>query len=231
MESSETQRKVINLGKQLVEQLDSDRHRDTLSAWMAHYIAGLIVELEGAQEDEIKKISERCFGAILKLWAHHPRFPKSLNPMEQFDKFFETLKKLDPDSSSVFSQYIGMRKNDLDEGVDIGQDEIQHWLNVAMNVDNAARTLIEFSLFNAIEQAVNDDTKEWLKNSSDLPYSRDVQIIFQFVSASESEDQEKKEERKRIEKRIEKLKGFREVCGALEKQYLLDLEELTSDKK
>ena len=50
-ENSEIQKKAINLGKSMVEELGLDPGVDTLARWMAHYVAEQIAIAENATGD------------------------------------------------------------------------------------------------------------------------------------------------------------------------------------
>jgi len=53
MESSGMQKRIINLGKALVEELGLDTGVDTLARWMAHYIAEQMEIAKNAKGTEI----------------------------------------------------------------------------------------------------------------------------------------------------------------------------------
>lgn len=75
MEDSKAQKKVIDLGKALVKDLELDPGVDTLSKWMAHYLAEkieLTKKLTGKEKKEAKK---ECFEITLKLWEHRYSAP------------------------------------------------------------------------------------------------------------------------------------------------------------
>ena len=68
MEHLEQQKKAINLGKLLVNELGLESSNDTLSRWMAHYISEKMLLAEKLPEGEEKNKAEKdCFETILKL--------------------------------------------------------------------------------------------------------------------------------------------------------------------
>lgn len=59
--------KIIKLGKKIVDELLLSEGVDTLSKWMAHYIAELIEKAKNAEAEEKEKYEKECFETILKL--------------------------------------------------------------------------------------------------------------------------------------------------------------------
>ena len=86
--------KVINLGKQLVESLATERGGDVdmLSRWMSHYVAEQIVAAENATDATKAEAEERCFRTILSLWEHRSTLPNGRRPFESFEPIFESLE-------------------------------------------------------------------------------------------------------------------------------------------
>lgn len=70
MENSETQKHSIKLGKAIVEALGLRRSNDTLSWWMAHYIAEQIAKAKRTSGTEKEERQECCWRTILKLEKH-----------------------------------------------------------------------------------------------------------------------------------------------------------------
>ena len=83
MEDSGLQTKVINLGKLLVKELGLETSNDTLSRWMAHYIAEKIAKSEslplGKEKDDAEK---DCLETILKVWERRWLLPSGKRPLE-----------------------------------------------------------------------------------------------------------------------------------------------------
>ncbi len=82
---SPTQKEVLDLGRALVEELGLDPGVDTLSRWMAHYIAELIEAAETAKgEDRPVKLAT-CANAILDIWGRHHQLPNGQRPFEDLE--------------------------------------------------------------------------------------------------------------------------------------------------
>ena len=59
--------KIIKLGEKIVDELLLSNGVDTLSKWMAHYIAELIEKVKNSEGEEKEKYEKECFETILKL--------------------------------------------------------------------------------------------------------------------------------------------------------------------
>jgi hypothetical protein len=91
MESSETKIRAIALGKQLVEELRRGPDVDTLSRWMAHYIAQQIATAEIATGNNKAAAEDECVRSILALWEHRAAFPHDRRPFESFEPILRAL--------------------------------------------------------------------------------------------------------------------------------------------
>ncbi|WP_443661983.1 hypothetical protein [Clostridium sp.] len=76
------QKRIINLGKALVEELGLDTGVDTLARWMAHYIAEQMGIAKDAKETEKVKAERRCFETILMLWQHQSFISNGRRPFD-----------------------------------------------------------------------------------------------------------------------------------------------------
>src|SRR5436190_24365351 len=71
---------VLALGKKLVAELELDEPADTLSRWMAHYVAELMQAAEATDAEQRQEIKDRCYTAILELWQHRSELPGGKRP-------------------------------------------------------------------------------------------------------------------------------------------------------
>ena len=91
---------VLDLGCALVNELNLDPGVDTLSRWMAHYIAELIGEAKTAKiEDRPAKLA-KCADAILKLWDHRHQLADGKRPFEDLEPIMRALASLDPEDNT-----------------------------------------------------------------------------------------------------------------------------------
>lgn len=92
--SKHSEEAIISLGKKLIEELELTHTTNTLSRWMAHYLAELIEEAEGATFKEKKRIlQQECCEIILKLWSNKEILPINtpLKNLQQLVKLLESL--------------------------------------------------------------------------------------------------------------------------------------------
>lgn len=100
MENSETQRHSIKLGKAIVEALGLQRSNDTLSRWMAHYIAEQVAKAERTSGTERETRQECCWKTILKLEKHWSEGNRRRSP-DSPDSVLSALSCLHEDESGV----------------------------------------------------------------------------------------------------------------------------------
>jgi len=211
MASSEIQKRIINLGKALVEELGLDRSGDTPSRWMAHYIAEQMAIAENAVGEDKLKAEQKCFETILTLWEHRSSLPIGRRPFENFDPIFRVLKKLDPENDQPY--YI----SDLlieDEKINV-TDSVQQWLDKALDIDQVVRIWFDYVFRQAALSAKDEKTLTWLKNSVGFRDNDDTEIIIRLIrdgkNLNEISDESKKDRKKELIKdRIKKLEEFSE---------------------
>ena len=87
---------VLDLGRALVEELGLDPGVDTLSRWMAHYIAELIEDAETAKVENRPAKLAKCADAIIGLWERRHRLPNGKRPFEDLEPILRALESLDP---------------------------------------------------------------------------------------------------------------------------------------
>ncbi len=86
MDDLEQQKQILNLGKVLVNELQLEPGTDTLSKWMAHYVAEKITLAEKMPQGQERIETEKeCFETILKLWKHRWSLPSGKWPLETFE--------------------------------------------------------------------------------------------------------------------------------------------------
>jgi hypothetical protein len=225
------QKKIISLGKQLVESLATERDDDVdmLSRWMSHYIAEQIVAAENATDATKVEAEERCFRTILSLWEHRSTLPNGRRPFESFEPLFESLARLHPDEPRPFylsSQLVGQMEDET--------DEVKSFVQAALSADIAARSAIDVLLAEATRSATSPSVQAWLENAlspslvSDVRTS-DISIIIKLKERAEEMTEpgrpEDGEIRKNIERRIERLDGFVALCQFVRTELAKQLDD------
>lgn len=222
MAHSEAQKKIINLGKQLVNELGLEPGVDTLSRWMAHYLADKMSLIENSQGKKRKIAEQECFDTILKIWEHRQNLPSGTRPFEEFEPLLNLISKIGTDDRNVPLFYrpdIRERNHEIDS-VNPKKIEGEDWLIIASQIDQTARVWLRHSLKEYAISVKKDSTDEWLNNCVGLSDSDDAKIIrIIFDKEHEMSDDEFQMEfqTEKLERRIIELEKFREI-----NQILLD---------
>lgn len=231
MENSEIHKHIFNLGKALVEQLGIDPGVDTLSRWMAHYVAEQITLAENATGKEKSEAENECFETILKLWHHRAYYPNGQQPFKDFELIYRTLERLVPENPNPF--FYSIKTDDTNKE----SSEVQQWLDIALSIDEAARVWLEYVFHQAALNASDDRTLTWLENAMSLPESDDVQIVNHILEINNIDDnegdllQEARIRQVMIESRIKKLDGFIQFSQILRAEFADELELYTDNNE
>ena len=205
---------VLDLGRALVEELGLDPGVDTLSRWMAHYIAELIENAETAKvEDRTAKLAE-CADAILHLWERRHQLPNGKRPFEDLGPILRALESLDPTDDTP--RYFRSQRMAVDETEQ--NAETKKWLDRADGLDYSAKILIRYFLTQAT-QNVLDRSKDWvvlaeavgLDDGIDLPVIRFITDESDLLKKGEPDDRA----RRLLEDRIKRLDAFKKMADAL----------------
>lgn len=231
MENSEQQTKIINLGKQLVQELDPDNRVDTLSRWMAHYVAEKITKVEQMNLGTDKDAAEKeCFETILMLWKHRWSIPSGKRPLEEFEPLLKVLKRLDPENPEPYlNRYFDNNLLDSNDKSEKAK-EMAKYIGMVMKIDKVARTSIEFLLQQAAQNVNNERTQTLLDNAAGIDDSDDILIIASLLnfdlSYKSDEEVKKKHKIDSINRRIEDLSNFEGINKLILENYKRTLESL-----
>lgn len=212
----------MELGRALVKELGLDSGDDTLSHWMAHYIAELIDGVEAASAEERTEKSAKCAEAILSLWKHRHELPSGKRPFEDVESILRSIESLDPaDDTPRYFRSV-RNANDITED----NSEVTKWLELADGLDYSAKLLIRYCLMQASQDAL-DKSKEWVKFAEHAGLEDEIDLpVIRFIT-DESEltklNEPGERERKLLEDRINRLDSFKEMADALATDLRLKL--------
>jgi len=232
MEDLEASQKIIDLGKSIVKELGLDPGVDTLSKWMAHYVAEkmeLAKKLTGSKKTKAEK---ECFEIILKLWEARYAVPTLKSYLDDFKPFFETLEKLSYKKTSFF--YSPEVHFDIQEECKEGENaKAKNILDNALLIDKIARSIISELLSQTVSQiTLSGEKSEYLKNAIDLIDYQDRRIItFTTDYKKYLESQEDDGSNERIDElkiKLRKLEEFDLIKKALVDKFNAELNELES---
>jgi len=168
MEQSETFDKVTRLGKLLVNELAMENSSDTLGRWMAHYIAGKMEEAANAAGEAKQDAEQVCADTILQLWNHRWKMNSGVQPIRSFQEIFQTLSAMVPANKQ--SYYYRYQDEDVTP-----TDNSQ--LNMARELDFAARTAIEYLMSEAATEVASADLPDWIEASESMEPNADILVI------------------------------------------------------
>ena len=227
------QEKVIILGKALIDELELEPGVDTLSRWLAHYIAEQLTCLDSAKGEEKAQVQHRCFETILTLWQHRSSFRNNHRPFENFEAIFKTLDALNPENPHSFYRF--WNQNDEADNA-LSDEDAKQWLNMAIGIDQAARVWINFALNQAVERALDEKTKDWLDKAISLMPDNDLVVIRRLVSKDDDIGEVEKANQIRIDKiknletKLEKLDSFIELSQLIRNEIIDDIQQIDIKK-
>lgn len=236
MEQSGQQKEVLELGKLLVKELGLEKSVDTLSRWMAHYVAEKIKYAESLPDGIKKKNAEKeCFSLILDLWKHRWHFKSDRQPLRNFNHLFDILQNLDPEREEPYYFRWGNDQSNEEEDKSFKPSDLKSLSPLALQIDKVARIWINYLLHEAAVKAKNENIEKIIDHAVKLPDSMDANII-QFVFTDSTEDikekpvdQEKLDRKIKIRtlnRRIAELQKFKKVNEYLIGQFEKELDNL-----
>jgi hypothetical protein len=203
---------ILALGQKIVQEFDRKGHEDTLSQWMAHYVADLMQgAISGSGAERAQRVAD-CSKAILELWAHRSQFPDGKRPFEDFEPVLRVMRSLDP--SDQRPRYFPAIVRSAGED---GNSEAAPWLRAALRVDSVAKVLIRYCLDLAMTSET-DKSREWLAVAESISNDPDIDVESLravFVDQNPAPPDDRAHELARIEEKLEKLDAFDSFAKAI----------------
>lgn len=226
----------MELGKLLVKELDLEKSVDTLSRWMAHYVAEKIKYAESLPDGFKKKNAEKeCFSLILDLWKHRWHYKSDRQPLRNFNHLFDILQNLDPKKEEPYYYRLGNTQSMEEDDESFELSDLKKLSPLALQIDKVSRIWINYLLHEATVKANNKKIEKIINHAVKLPDSMDAHII-QIVFADSMEginkepvDQEELDRETKIKTlnhRIKELQKFKKVNEYLIGQYEKELNNL-----
>jgi len=186
---------------------------------MINYLAE---QIELAEDGTCVQAKKNCFETILQLWENHSVFPDGARPFEQFESIFKTLDSLSPESA--IPRYFTNQEFEPSEEL----DGSYKWLEGARKLDSTARTLISFMFDQAIDNAISDDTKDWIKTLSGTVDENMVNFIVRY--AGEKEPNKTQERIEKLNNRVKQLKMFESLSKSIRQDLAIELVALMNEQ-
>lgn len=241
MAQSEQQKAILALGKLLVKELGIETSVDTLSRWMAHYIAEKITKAEQLPNGHKKSEAEKeCFHLILDLWKERWHFKPDKQPFKHFSHLFEILEKLDPDKPEPV--YFRMSTDwDVNDSNNFSPSILKNASALALQIDQVARVWIDYVLREAASKTKDKEIHKLIEHAVKVPENIDARIIQIVLSkaVTENDDEQlqydearvnRETESRRLRKRIGELEKFKKLNEYLIAQYQKDLKKIVHTK-
>ena len=159
--------KIIKLGEKIVDELLLSNGVDTLSKWMAHYIAELIEKVKNSESEKKEKYEKECFETILKLWREIHKVPNITAPLSRFEKIYELCEEM---ISKDKYRYFPKKH----------EDDTNEFLILAKVVDALSKKIVKNAFFLAYQNA-SEEEREWLEFDmiDDVQQLRKIEILFE----------------------------------------------------
>ncbi len=227
MENLEQQEQIINLGNLFVKELHLESESDTLSQWMAHFLAEKILALENSKGEEKKVVQKECFDLILKLWENRWVLSPRNRPFKHFEPIFALLEDINPDNPN--DHYHRVILNGHYPELDNEPTLDSNWIKLSKEIDRVARIWIEYCLGKAMDDIDLEKTKEWSKNVKTLPKIDDVNSVNILINikakGNSKKDRLNEYEIKKLQKRINELENFKKLNDLILSEYKNKLQQ------
>jgi cytochrome c556 len=182
---------------------------------MTHYLAEQMRSAENASGEAKIQAQENCFKTILEIWDHRSSLPNGCRPFETFESIFRALERLDPENTNPYLEIF--QRHAENSGEAKGGAEMEpsmQWLEVAFEIDRAARVWIDVVIKQAARNATDEKTKAWIEGTRDLKSNEQARLILQLVGDTASDDENGKR-RQLLRERIRQLKAFAKLSKTL----------------
>lgn len=83
---------ILSLGRKLVRELELEHTCETLSKWLAHYLAEQMVVVETTKSQKQRSSAQKkCCELILKIWEQRHTLPYGAKPLGRIEEALKTL--------------------------------------------------------------------------------------------------------------------------------------------
>lgn len=229
MEDLKAQQKIIELGKTIVKELKLDPGVDTISKWMAHYLAELINEIENSKYvEEKKELEKECCGLIIQLWDKRERIPIE-KPTERLKPIISVLELFKERKHPFIPFLFPEKQRDVNS---------KSWVDFLKIIKVSSERIYNKSLLSMIDDKVLEKDNQWVKKHGEflsneekkiieyLNYINSKEIRVQIINTSEEEVKEKVDSKK-LELLFSELESFIDE----QKEALLSLKSVLIDKE
>ncbi len=196
---------IIKLGEKIVQELNIEPRFDTLSNWMANYVAELIHKAKSSNSDEEKRVAEtECCEVILKIWGKRESLPGVKAPLTDLEPLIEVLEAINSkdnpkrfrhlfpdnfdDSNSTMKDFVEVIKSNTEDIFllniysTLGSDLIKQKKELQENFEDFLNK-DEVQLLDQINQLLNPNKLKFI--SSKAKEGEEKEIKFEDLSVKE----------------------------------------------
>lgn len=223
MEDSETQQKLLNLGRKLINNLERSKG-DRTSEWMTSYLAEKIIATESVQKVKISTEQRECFETILQLWEHRAHLPTHTRPFEDFEPVFRAIKHIDPENPAP--SYF--RNENSSQAI---PKDVEQYINLIVNLDSATRVMLSFYMKEAMMSTMSETTIEWLDAIKGIENSDEARVILNLLPEMDMLNEKqandlKSKKVKQLTEQIEKLETFENISRITRSELQIQLDKI-----
>jgi hypothetical protein len=211
---------VLELGQEIVRQLNPNNDNDLLSAWIAQDLAEKLRKHAQASGSERTHLGADIFELILKVWQHRASLPSVHRPFERYESIFRALESLDPEKQQFryFADDFARARKE--------KGEVEQWLDTAKAIDRLARSLIAFCLGSA-SAAAGQPNEAWLKAAKTLKTDEELEIKIVFLTSEMARTNQDAAALKRAE--LARMRERVEALAAVSSDILKEIERRTEE--
>jgi hypothetical protein len=213
---------VLELGQEIVRQLNPNNDNDLLSSWIAQDLAERLRKHDQVSGAERTQLGADIFALILKVWQHRAS-PSAHRPFERYESIFRSLESLDPEKRQFryFADEFPQAKK--------RNGDVEKWLDTAKAIDRVARSLISFCISSA-SAAAGQPKEAWLKAAKALKTDEELEIRIAFMTSEMARKNQDAAALKRAElaRMRERVEAFMAVSSDILKEIERRAEEAAS---
>jgi len=148
---------ILNLGRKLVRELELEHTCETLSKWMAHYLAEQMSMVETAESQQEKDAAQsRCCELILRVWENRSSLPGKFVPLGNVTDALNSLIAMRSEQQ-VFSDAFASE----------GPPDDNHWLKFSEKTHDIGCRLLRISFLAGLLENNFGAEKQWVDEHGD----------------------------------------------------------------
>ena len=192
MAQSKQQQETIKLGKKIVRELNLENSGSTLDAWMSHFIAEKIEQVESETDPHKKALYQKeCFDSILAIWDRRKVRHDNLRPLASLESILKILSLMVPESEKPEPTYRNNDKDPLEEFAILVSGNSSRIVDAALALSLLPDKLLKAkdwkdqagTLMTDDERLIIEKLEEYLSD-----YRGGIRIVFDYGEEKENED-------------------------------------------